>query len=133
MIDLAAVLDEAHGPFMDTAAVMMNLDLVIAPDTAITHLAGALGVPVWLAMSAAGDWRWLRDRDDSPWYPTIRLFRQRTLNDWADVFSRMREARGAASTPPSAFRGARRRVGRTISFAARTAAASDGAAQVRPF
>jgi hypothetical protein len=77
------------GDFMDTAAVVTNLDLVIAPDTAVAHLAGALGVPVWLALPFACDWRWLADRDDSPWYPTMRLFRQQRWGDWDDVFERM--------------------------------------------
>jgi hypothetical protein len=63
--------------------------MVITCDTAIGHLAGALGVPVWLALSAAADWRWLTDRDDTPWYPTMRLFRQNKLGRWDDVFERM--------------------------------------------
>jgi hypothetical protein len=62
---------------------------VIAPDTAVAHLAGALGVPVWLALPMACDWRWLADRDDSPWYPTMRLFRQKRWGDWDEVFARM--------------------------------------------
>jgi hypothetical protein len=82
-------LDESAGPFMDTAAVMMNCDLVITSDTAIAHLAGALGVPVWVALNAVPDWRWLLDRDDSPWYPTMRLFRQKEKGCWADVFQFM--------------------------------------------
>ncbi len=67
--------DVENVPFMDTAAVMMNLDLVVTCDTVTAHLAGALGVPVWVALSAAPRWRWPRDREDSPWYPTMRLFR----------------------------------------------------------
>ena len=78
--------------FTETAAIMTHLDLVIAPDTAVAHLAGGLGVPVWVALSSVGDWRWLADRDDSPWYPTMRLFRQTTLGDWDGVFRRMTEA-----------------------------------------
>ena len=66
---------------MDTAAVMRNLDLVITSDTAVAHLAGALGVPVWVAGRPC-DWRWLEEREDSPWYPTMRLFRQERLGDW---------------------------------------------------
>ncbi|HUG70243.1 MAG TPA: DUF6165 family protein [Pirellulaceae bacterium] len=85
-------LDGNAGPFMDTAAIMRNLDLVIAPDTSIIHLAGALGVPAWIALSISPDWRWFLDREDSPWYPTVRLFRQQTLGDWDDVFTRMAEA-----------------------------------------
>ncbi len=60
--------------------------------TAVAHLAGALGVPVWLALSKVSDWRWMLDRDDSPWYPTMRLFRQTALGQWPDVFDRMAEA-----------------------------------------
>ena len=87
-------------PFMDTAAVIRNLDLVITADTAIGHLAGALGAPVWLALQFSADWRWLLERGDSPWYPTMRLFRQNTLGEWPEVFQRMAialEARRAES------------------------------------
>jgi tetratricopeptide (TPR) repeat protein len=92
--ELGAGLDQAAGPFMDTAAVMTNLDLVISCDTAGAHLAGALGVPVWLALAHAADWRWLVDREDSPWYPTMCLFRQPVPGDWAAVFERMAAALG---------------------------------------
>jgi tetratricopeptide (TPR) repeat protein len=68
--------------FADTAALIANLDLVICSDTAVAHLAGAMGKPVWLLLSFVPDWRWLLDRDDSPWYPTMRLFRQEKLGDW---------------------------------------------------
>jgi tetratricopeptide (TPR) repeat protein len=90
--DLGSRLDEATGAFMDTAAVLQSLDLVITVDTALAHLAGALGVPVWVALTVNPDWRWLRDRSDSPWYPTMRLFRQTRVGDWGDVFVRMRDA-----------------------------------------
>jgi tetratricopeptide (TPR) repeat protein len=73
----------------DLAGAMMNLDLLITSDTAVPHLAGALGLPVWLALSYIPDWRWLLDRTDCPWYPTMRLFRQRRPGDWDDVFERM--------------------------------------------
>jgi hypothetical protein len=62
---------------------------VIAPDTALAHLAGAVGVPVWVALSFVTDWRWLVERTDSPWYPTMRLFRQKTWGNWDEVFERM--------------------------------------------
>jgi hypothetical protein len=75
--------------FLDTAAVMENLDLVITADTSIAHLAGALGRPTWVALRLVPDWRWLLDRHDSPWYPTMRLFRQQTRDDWSSVFSAM--------------------------------------------
>src|SRR5207249_307400 len=74
-----------------TAAVMQNVDLVISADTATAHLAGALGVPVWVALSTVPDWRWLLEREDSPWYPSMRLFRQSELDNWRPVFERMAE------------------------------------------
>ncbi len=76
--------------FMDTAAVLSNLHLVVACDTAVAHLAGALGVPAWVALPLVPDWRWLRDRRDSPWYPTLRLFRQKKLGDWPGVFAQIK-------------------------------------------
>lgn len=92
VVDLSERLDTAGGAFMDTAAVMTLVDLVITTDTAVPHLAGALGVPVWVALSSNPDWRWLLDRDDSPWYPTMRLFRQSHRGEWSDVFERMAAA-----------------------------------------
>jgi tetratricopeptide (TPR) repeat protein len=80
-------LDRQHGAFMDTAAIMMNLDLVITSDTSVAHLAGGLGVPVWVALPFIAEWRWLLDRMDSPWYPTMRLFRQKSLGDWVGAFA----------------------------------------------
>lgn len=77
--------DGPHGRFMDTAAVMKNLDLVITVDTAIAHLAGALGVPVWVMLPYETDWRWIEGRTDSPWYPTMRLFQQPAPFDWESV------------------------------------------------
>jgi hypothetical protein len=73
----------------ETAAIIAGLDLVITADTALAHLAGALGVPVWVVLQAVPDWRWLTERDDSPWYPTMRLFRQRTPGDWSEVLGRV--------------------------------------------
>jgi tetratricopeptide (TPR) repeat protein len=84
-------LDDESGAFMDTAAIMRRLDLVVSTDTALGHLAGALGVPVWLALTMAPDWRWLLKREDSPWYPTMRLFRQTKHGRWEDVIKRMAE------------------------------------------
>jgi len=89
VLDLGDRLDEASGPFMDTAAIMRSLDLVISSDTAVAHLAGALGIPVWVALPLVPDWRWLLQREDSPWYPTMRLFRQTRYGHWDDVFDRM--------------------------------------------
>ena len=76
--------------FMDTAAIMAHMDLVICSDSSVAHLAGALGIPAWLVINTAADWRWLRERDDSPWYPSVRLFRQTEEGDWAEVFRRIR-------------------------------------------
>lgn len=84
--------DAGDHAFVDTAAVMANLDLVITLDSSIAHLAGALGRPVWLAATFAPEWRWQRGRTDSPWYPTMRLFRQRVTGDWDSVFHEMAEA-----------------------------------------
>ena len=81
IIDLG---DRLHN-FADTAAAIAQLDLVISVDTAVAHLAGAMGKPVWILLSFAPDWRWLMDRTDSPWYPTARLFRQSRRQDWAGV------------------------------------------------
>ncbi len=78
--------------FMATARVIVGLDLTITVDSAVAHLAGALGRPVWLLLSRDGDWRWLIDRSDSPWYPGMRIFRQQRLGGWAEVI----DAVGAA-------------------------------------
>jgi ADP-heptose:LPS heptosyltransferase len=74
---------------MEAAAAMMNLDLIISTDTMPAHLAGALGKPVWLFLHYMADWRWMLYREDSPWYPTMRLFRQTRLGDWDDVVGRV--------------------------------------------
>jgi tetratricopeptide (TPR) repeat protein len=89
VIDMGA---KTSADFMDTAAVMKNMELVIAVDTAVAHLAGALGMPVWLALPFSPTWRWLLDREDSPWYPTMRLFRQTERGNWRQVFERMAAA-----------------------------------------
>ena len=86
---LGADFDGGDDAFVDTAAAMTHLDLVITCDTSIAHLAGALARPVWVALKSDAEWRWLRERDDSPWYPSMRLFRQRTLGDWRSVFAAM--------------------------------------------
>jgi tetratricopeptide (TPR) repeat protein len=90
--DLRGPLDTAGGAFCNTAAAIGVLDLVITCDSAVAHLAGALGKPVWMPLSDLSDWRWLREREDSPWYPTMRIFRQPTLGDWATVFERILDA-----------------------------------------
>jgi len=80
-------LNERLSSFAETATVMSRLDLVITTCTAAAHLAGALGVPVWIALARNADWRWMLDRDDSPWYPTARLYRQAEAGDWTSVFT----------------------------------------------
>jgi tetratricopeptide (TPR) repeat protein len=80
------------GDFSDTAALISRLDLVISVDTSIAHLAGALGKPVWVLLTHVPDWRWLLDRDDSPWYPTARMFRQGDTREWDGVVARLRDA-----------------------------------------
>jgi len=93
-------LDAGPDAFVDTAALMMNLDLIVTSDTAIAHLAGALARPTFLALKRVPDFRWLLARDDSPWYPTMRLFRQQTRGDWTGVFARL-----AAAVEPLAAKG----------------------------
>jgi tetratricopeptide (TPR) repeat protein/predicted O-methyltransferase YrrM len=106
LADKFSVIEFAHPESMtsedllDTAALMKCLDLVISVDTGTAHLAGALGVPVWVPLSAVGEWRWLLHREDSPWYPSMRLFRQRKLGQWKSVFRKM--ARELSKwTPPT--------------------------------
>ncbi len=84
-------LDQTSGAFMDTAAIMRHLDLIVTSDTSIAHLAGALGVPTWIALNCMPDWRWLLNRADSPWYPSVRLYRQTVQGDWAQVFAAIRD------------------------------------------
>ncbi len=88
LLDVASRLTD----FAETAALVAALDLVITVDTALAHLAGALGKPVWLLSRPDACWRWGRDRTDSPWYPTMRIFRQTTPKDWAGVMQRVAEA-----------------------------------------
>jgi ADP-heptose:LPS heptosyltransferase len=85
IVDLTAYLTD----FAETAALISCLDLVITVDTSVAHLAGALARPTWILLPYTPDYRWLLDRDDSPWYPTARLFRQHGLGDWTDVLSRI--------------------------------------------
>lgn len=83
---------EEFEDYSDTAALISQLDLVISVDTGVAHLAGALGKPVWILLTHAPDWRWLLNRDDSPWYPSARLFRQGQTREWGSVTMRVREA-----------------------------------------
>jgi len=88
---LGEEFDGGPDAFLDTAAVMQTLDLVVSSDSAVVHLAGALGRPVWVALPYVPDWRWLLGREDSPWYPTARLFRQPRSGDWESVFRKIAE------------------------------------------
>lgn len=87
LVDLSIYLSD----FADTAAAVANLDLVVKVDTAVAHLAGALGKPVWILLTHNPDWRWLLDRTDSPWYPSARLFRQRAAGDWSSPIARVHD------------------------------------------
>jgi tetratricopeptide (TPR) repeat protein len=108
---LGADFDAGADAFVDTAAAMTCLDLIVTCDTSVAHLAGALGIPVWVALKSDAEWRWLTKRADSPWYPTMRLFRQKRRGVWSDVFEGMagelaqlverRRAPRAVSTPCS--------------------------------
>src|SRR5207302_5580764 len=106
---IAQLTDPLHmGPgeiAEETAAILMGLDLVITADTALAHLAGALGARVWVVLQAVPDWRWLIERDDSPWYPTMKLFRQRTPGDWSEVFERVSAELTALTTESAQRRG----------------------------
>lgn len=88
LIDLAPELKD----FADTAAIVANLDLVISVDTSVAHLAGAMGKPLWVLVNKGCDWRWFLEREDSPWYPTARLFRQPAYGDWHPVVNRVEQA-----------------------------------------
>ena len=85
LIDFTAEIQD----FADTAGLISQLDLVICVDTAVAHLAGAMGMAVWVLLPFVPDWRWLLDREDSPWYPTMRLFRQKARRRWDEVIQRM--------------------------------------------
>jgi len=92
--------DAGPHAFLDTAAAMESLDLIITCDTAIAHLAGALGRETWVGLQFAPDWRWQLHRSDSPWYPTMRLFRQNDRGNWQSVFAAMEEALRSSSRSP---------------------------------
>jgi tetratricopeptide (TPR) repeat protein len=98
--DLLDVMDEVRD-FADTAAIVANLDLVISVDTSVVHLAGAMGKPVFLLDRYDNCWRWLSGREDSPWYPTLRIFRQQRSGDWAPVIARVATALAEAACRPS--------------------------------
>jgi hypothetical protein len=81
--------DDGPDLYLDTAAAIRCCDLVVTMDGSVVHLAGALGAPTWLAVPQAADWRWMNDRADTPWYPTVRLYRQMAFNEWGGVFAAM--------------------------------------------
>jgi len=87
-LDLIDYTDDL-GDFADTAAMIANLDLVISVDTSVAHLAGAMGRPAWVLLPTNPDWRWMLGREDSPWYPSARLFRQKMRGDWAEVIAQV--------------------------------------------
>jgi len=84
--------DDELKDFSDTAALIFNLDLIISVDTSVAHLAGAMAKPLWILLPFIPDWRWLLDRDNSPWYPTARLFRQDNTRSWDKVIAHIRGA-----------------------------------------
>jgi ADP-heptose:LPS heptosyltransferase len=88
LLDVAADLTD----FQETASVIANLDLVVSADSAVAHLSAAMGVPAWILVYRPADWRWLIGREDSPWYPSVRLFRQDTAGDWTGPAGRLIEA-----------------------------------------
>jgi len=92
IVDFGKEVDEEHGKFMDTAAIIMNLDLIITIDTSTAHLAAALGKPTWILLPYTADWRWMLKSDTSPWYPNVRLFRQKTAGDWQGVMNKVVQA-----------------------------------------
>ena len=107
LVDLSGYLND----FADTAAALAHLDLLVTVDTAVAHLAGALGKPVWILLTHNPDWRWLLDRQASPWYPTARLFRQCAANDWSiaieSVHAELRQRVSATSQNPASHRSSR--------------------------
>lgn len=101
-------LDVEAGAFMDTAAIVECLDVVVTVDTSVAHLAGGLGRPVWMVLPYWADWRWMLDRRDSPWYPTMRIFRQPRPGAWGPVFTELAAALGAATSSSGSASGRRR-------------------------
>jgi hypothetical protein len=93
VVDLGSLIDD----FAESAATIAKLDLVIMTDSSVAHLCGALGRPCWVLLSAAPDWRWFSGRSDSPWYPSLRLFRQKALGEWDEVFDAAVQALHAAA------------------------------------
>jgi hypothetical protein len=101
MVDLAPYLQD----YGVTAACLQELDLLISVDTSVVHLAGALGRPVWMLLPTCNDWRWLLGRQDSPWYPTLKIFRQRALGDWAGTLSELNSELNQFATAKNSAQG----------------------------
>jgi Flp pilus assembly protein TadD len=95
IVRLPDSIDQSSGAFLDTAAIIRNLDLVITVDTSTGHLAAALGKPVWVVLGTVPDWRWTLEGETSAWYPTVRLFRQQKMGQWDEVFQRLAAALGS--------------------------------------
>jgi len=115
LVDFGESLDADSGAFMDTAAILENLDLLITSDTALPHLAGAMDRPVWVLLSTCSDWRWLEEREDCPWYPSMRLLRQARAGDWIELFARVADQlRRVVAGDRSLLRPSRRALGRPI-------------------
>ena len=110
----SAVSEDAT--IIETAALICDLDLIVTVDTMVAHLAGALGRPVWTLLDADADWRWMRSRDDSPWYPTMRLFRQTRPGEWEPVVDRLTAALTEAALEAGAEQDQCRLVERMIAF-----------------
>lgn len=100
-VEVLTDFDEGPDLFLDTAAALACCDLFVTPDTSVAHLAGALGVPTWVALPHLADWRWLEGRADTPWYPSLQLFRQAAPGDWNGVFARMAGALDRAQSSRS--------------------------------
>jgi ADP-heptose:LPS heptosyltransferase len=96
LVDLCALQKD----FADTAAAISRMDLVISVDTSVAHVAGAMGKPVWTLLPYLSDWRWMVDREDTPWYPTMRLFRQARQGEWGPVLERVARELSAARLLP---------------------------------
>ena len=88
LINLGAEIQD----YDDTMAILENIERLVTVDTSVAHLAGAMGRPVWIMLPFAPDWRWLLEREDTPWYPTVRLFRQSAVRNWDDVATRIAES-----------------------------------------
>jgi hypothetical protein len=114
-----AMCDLACRDLRELARRMCTLDLVISVDTLVAHLAGALGLPAWTLLPAECDWRWMRERDDSPWYPTMRLLRQARMGEWADVVEEVARALDAGFARGSSEAMAFRKHSRTLALGAK--------------